>query len=411
MPQKRIAANTVYQLLTRIISSGIGLFITFLIAGYLHLGGYGEFTTITTFVGLFYLLLDFGLNAIFLQHEITPQRFLSLFYFRILLALVLIIIVNTIAFLLPDRTVFGGFTSQTRLGIAIFSLTLLFQSIQLSASSLFQKNLRYDFSLWATLGGSIATCLVIIGFITLSYPLPSLLVAYGIGAAVTAGLMLYFIKQPLTPITIDKSFITQITINSLPLGLMLLCNLIYFRIDVMLLSLLRTPIDVGIYGYAYKFFDFFIAVPLFLSNSLYPLLLQSSKNSQKFLLVIRKYMPIFIGLSFLIVIPAWILAPLIAWVRPEFIESVSPFRILLLSLPFFFATSLLQWVLITLKQQKYLFYIYAISTVFNILLNIWFIPVASYHASAIITGVSEALVFGLLVVKFMWAQKNMQHGR
>jgi O-antigen/teichoic acid export membrane protein len=74
-----------------------------------------------------------------------------------------------------------------------------------------------------------------------------------------------------------------------------------------------------------------------------------------------------------------------------------PFRILLLSLPFFFTTSFLQWVLITLEKQKYLMYVYLFSTLLNIVLNIIFIPQFSYLASATITLMSEALVFVFLI--------------
>lgn len=412
MHDGKIASNTVYQLLSRIISSALGLGITLIIAGKLHTGGYGDFTTITTYVGLFYLLIDFGINAVFLQHEITSQRFRSLLYTRLFVAFLLIVFINGITYIIPKNSMLGGgFSESVRFGIFVFSFTLLGQAIQLCTAALFQKILRYDLAMWATIAGALATFLWVVFFSFVSLPLPYLLGAYVIGAVVSSSITIAFISYPLVPVHIEKPFMKKVLLESVPLGLMLICNLIYFRIDVLLLSILKSSTDVGIYGYAYKFFDFLIAIPLFLSNALYPLLLQVSKNSEKFVNLIRRYFLIFFGLSLVLLAASWILAPVIAWLRPEFTSSIFTFRLLSLSLPFFFATSILQWALITLQKQRFLLFVYFISTLINIGLNIWYIPLASYHASAIITSVSEAIVFVLLVVKFFSISKNMQYGK
>jgi O-antigen/teichoic acid export membrane protein len=86
-------------------------------------------------------------------------------------------------------------------------------------------------------------------------------------------------------------------------------------------------------------------------------------------------------------------------IKTDFANCIIPFRILLLSLPFFFTTSFLQWVLITLEKQKYLMYVYLFSVILNIVLNIIFIPQFSYLASATITLISEGLVFVFLIGK------------
>jgi O-antigen/teichoic acid export membrane protein len=62
-------------------------------------------------------------------------------------------------------------------------------------------------------------------------------------------------------------------------------------------------------------------------------------------------------------------------------------------------TSLLQWSLITLGKQKFLLYIYLISAIINVALNLIFIPSFSYLASAVITGVTELLVMVILAIK------------
>src|SRR5258708_21706150 len=127
---------------------------------------------------------------------------------------------------------------------------------------------------------------------------------------------------------------------------MLFFNLIYFRIDVLVLSLFQNTSAVGAYGLSYRFFDFLIALPLFLSNALYPTLLASQKNISIFFKVLHKYVAISLGLSIIIIIPLWLLAPYFSLIREDFTQSIVPFRLLLLSLPFFFLTNILQWGLI-----------------------------------------------------------------
>jgi O-antigen/teichoic acid export membrane protein len=176
---------------------------------------------------------------------------------------------------------------------------------------------------------------------------------------------------------------------------------VYFRADIFLLSILKTTKDVGIYGLSYKFFDFLIALPLFLSNAIYPFLLKAKADNRLFLDTTAKYFLVFLIASFIVIIPFWFISPLFALVKPDFAASMLPFRILLLSLPFFFTTSFLQWILITLDKQKYLMMVYLVSTVLNILLNIIFIPQFSYVACATITLVSEGVVFVFLLVPLL----------
>jgi O-antigen/teichoic acid export membrane protein len=159
--------------------------------------------------------------------------------------------------------------------------------------------------------------------------------------------------------------------------------------------------DVGIYGLSYKFFDFLIALPLFLSNAIYPFLIKAKQEEKGFLNLTRNYFFVFLAASFIIIIPFWFISPLFILIKNDFANCIIPFRILLLSLPFFFTTSFLQWVLITLGKQKYLMYVYLFSTILNIALNIIFIPQFSYLASATITLVSEGLVFLFLIGKVL----------
>ncbi len=70
-----IIKNTSAQFIGRIISSLCTVVLTFYIARLFGSEGYGEFVKITTFVSFFYLLADFGFNAIYIQRSsLSPIR-------------------------------------------------------------------------------------------------------------------------------------------------------------------------------------------------------------------------------------------------------------------------------------------------------------------------------------------------
>ena len=403
MHHKLIAQNTLYQILARGCTSFVGFLITLIIASKFGVLGYGDFIKITSYVALFYLVIDFGLNAFFLQYE--NVKFKNLFYLRLLISMVVFLTLNLLAIFLPHNQALGtGFSEAERFGILIFSLGIFAQSIILSSSAIFQKQTNYFFYMVGTIIGSLVNLIVVLIFAFLNLSIIYMLFGFVFSNFITSFILLFFAKEKIFAISLDREFTFKIIKASWPIGLMLIFNLVYFRADMILLSIFKTSHDVGIYGLSYKFFDFLIALPLFLSNAVYPLLLKTRNNSQEFFNLTRKYFLVFLGTSLLVIIPFWFISPLFILVKSDFAASVIPFRILLFSLPFFFTTSFMQWILITLGKQKYLMIVYLLSTVLNIVLNIVFIPQYSYIACAIITLVSEALVFVFLLIPLLKAR-------
>lgn len=408
MFHKLIFKNTFYQIINRFITSAIGFLITILIAKYFGVLGYGEFTKVITFAGIFYLVADFGLNAIYLQKEESENNFSNLLFLRFFISILLIIFINIVTFFLPfNNSLNLGFSESVKIGIAIFSLTILTQAIQFCSAAVFQKKLKFDLLIKSGAAGSLITVLLVGISIFFSFPFYFIFIAFVIGGIVSSFLSLYLTFKKIT-FSLNFPFMKNLLLESMPLGFMLIFNLIYFRIDILLLSFFKTTADVGIYGFSYKFFDFLVALPLFLSNSIYPLLISWQKNHRTLMKFSKNYFFVFLFASLFLVIIFWFIAPLISLVRQDFFPSILPLRVLLLSLPFFFLTSFMQWILISQGKQKILMAIYLFAAIINILLNVIYIPKYSYIASAIITGVSEATVFVLLSVVILAVVKNIQ---
>jgi len=397
--RKIITLNTVSQIVGKVVTSGTTFIVSVLIAQSLGAGGYGDFTKITTFVAFFYLFADFGLNTAYLELSENKYAHNNLLTIRTVFGLFLMFLCISILAFLPGTNI-QGYTPMVKFGIIIFSFSILFQSLITTANAYFQKSFRYDYASYALSLGAITTLLTVFSFPYLGVTglFPSIL-AFLIGSFVTVVTSLFFAKKllPTLSFSFDSILIKKMLTIAFPLGLTLLCNVVYFHADNVILTLTRSSAEVGIYGFAYKFFELPLVIPTFFMNAVFPLLLLSRKSTdwKTFIRQAKQSAVTLLLLSFIILICGYMAAPMLSFIKSDFQKSILPLRILLLSLPIFYLTSVTMWVLIALKKRAQLFFIYLISMIVNIGSNILLIPQHGYMAAAWITVVSETLVLFL----------------
>lgn len=404
--QNPIFLNTASQVLARLFSSGSSFIVTLLITYYLGFESFGSFTKITAFVTFFYLFIDFGFNPIFLQkHFENAEKFLDkLLAVRFFISSLLLFIIVFISILLPyDVSAQSGFSNTEKLGIFLYSLTLFTHSATLTIQSIFQKKLAYKNGIFPTLLSSLVLLIGVgvgifyknIYVILLSYFVSGLTYTF-VAMYITKSIHFHFKNSNF--VTFSKELIT----SSTPLALILIFNVVYFRADTILLSFMKSTTDVGVYGFSYKFFEFAIIIPTYISNVLYPLLLKLRSDEKKLNIIALVYTKRMMLLGVVATVLAFVTSPLLIFIKDSYSPSVLPLQILILSLPFFFATSILQWVMVTKNQIKYLIIVYAITMGINVIANVLFIPQYSYIASAYITVITEGIIFTALMIKLQF---------
>jgi O-antigen/teichoic acid export membrane protein len=213
---------------------------------------------------------------------------------------------------------------------------------------------------------------------------------------VTALVGLYFVKktQPVGFVW-DTSQMLHLWKTAVPLGVMLLFDVIYFRADNIILTIFRSTTEVGAYGFAYKLFEFPLVFPTFFMNAVYPLMIRNSGgigDREHIRILFRKSAAVTFGISLLCLMTGWVGAPYISLVNEEFYASVEIFRILCLGLPVFFVTGVTLWTLIALKKQGTMVWIYACVMILNIACNYVLIPTYGSIAAAWVTVGSETFV-------------------
>jgi O-antigen/teichoic acid export membrane protein len=402
--KSKVIINTISQLVGKFFTGGATLITTLLIARFLGASGYGDYIKITSIVAIFYLFADFGINANYLKidpdNQTSNSNWSSLLVLRFLMGLGLIFLLLVILIFLPGNSQ-TGYSNLVKLGIIFYCPTILFQALITTANALFQKYFRYDLASLAIGVGSVVTLFFVLLAVRIFNPdvaLHFIIIFSGIGSLVSALTGLWLIRRFATfKFEWNFKLMKQMFFTSIPLGVTLVFNLIYFRADNFILTMTRSTTEVGLYGFAYKIFEFPLVIPTFFMNSVYPVMLskivgKSDANLWELKNVLVKSLWFLVPCSLIVTAVIYFGAPLLTIVKPEFSGSVVSLKILSLGLPFFFLSSLTMWTIIVASKQIQLIYIYGGSMLVNILANIFFIPKYGYIAASWITVWSEGLV-------------------
>jgi len=421
---KLVASNTFFQLLSKFITMTITFVLTYLISKNYGAYGYGLFSIFQSFPSLFYIIADFGLNAIGAS-EISKNQKDSGFIFNNILIIRAVISLSLVLLCLILSLLFYS-DPVIRVGIALGSLIIISQTLVSTTNIIFQLKLRYDLS---ALTNIISYLFILAGSLPLIFNLENIIwvnFLYVIGSFLSFALNIYLLKTLKFKFSknFDSKYAKKLILLSWPLGLMFVFSQINFKADAILLSILPLPknsldniTSTGIYALPYKIFEVMLVLPTFLMNSTYPLLLNSFNQGigilrKNFLKTLFSMLGIGVfvtlGLTFL---AYFLLSPEIIknFFSQEFIVSREIVLILFSGIFLFFLTQPLAWYLILIGKQKTLPIVYGISAIFNVTLNFIFIPQYSFYASSVITILTEFLILimlGYFTLK-NWNLKNV----
>ncbi len=412
-----IASNTTFQILSRAATAIVALIVTRLITQNMGLQGYGDYQIILSYVTLFWILTDFGLNAVVVREMAASDvklqpLFSALFTLRAALGVFLVFLSLAILSFLP-------YTPAVKLGIIVGSITIFAQGIMGASHGVFQVKFHYDRQFWANLLGSVLLLCLTLFVTSAKLGVVSLTMVFTLGYLVMTAASLFFVRKWVRlSFSFDKVLLKKLFIKTLPFGTALLFSLATFKIDAILLSILPlanigNSEAVGIYNLAYKVFELALVVPTFFMNVMYPILVRHFEQSlAKFK---STFLKTFASLSFAGItatITIYFLAPFVVRILAKgegFESSISVLRILILALPIFYLSSLFMWVVLVFKKQKALIFVYLTSFVFNFLTNYYFIPKYTYTGAAIATGATEFLILLMLVYASFHFWKGLQY--
>jgi len=326
----KISYNMIFAAVSRLITALIGLAVISLMSRHLGQAGYGSYTTVLAYIFLFSVLADFGLHTIHVR-EISrhPQeeQFISsnIFTLRLLLLLAAMTLAVFVSFSLP-------YNKDIKLGILIATLFITFSSLSQVIGGVFQKfNAFYLVSISDVISRFIQLFLVFWavkkGFNFLYFILIISFVA-GIHFGVIFKLSRRFIKIFLK---IDWSFFKKIIRLSFPVAVSMLFTVIYFRIDTIILSFMKSQADVGIYGLSTKLLETIIFFPALFTELVMPSLSYTAlKLKEDFFRILKKTFNVLIVFAVPTVIFLFVLSENIVTILAgkDFLYSAQPMKIL-----------------------------------------------------------------------------------
>jgi len=195
--------------------------------------------------------------------------------------------------------------------------------------------------------------------------------------------------------------------EALPIALYSVIYIIYFRIDVVMLSMMQGDAPVGIYSAAYKLSEPLSLIPYALMISLFPIMSASFKSSEERLIksykLATRYLLI---ISLPIATGTTILADKIIFLiyGTEFAGSATALQILIWALVFTSTNSVLLSLLVSMDKQKLNTVSIASCAIVNVILNFILIPILSYNGASIATVATNIMLF---IASFFFVSKHL----
>lgn len=382
--------QTFFQILGKVVTSLSTFLILSVVARTYGKEDLGAFTLSLTYLGVFMMIVDFGFNGHLLRDEQFKKdnetTFKKLLGIRIAMAVVLI---ACSLVLLPLFSFSGiNFITLTIAG----SLSIMGSALFVSSNLIFQKNLRYDLSVLATVAGTFSYMLFVLYSSNAKFPLLSLSLSSMFGWMLIGLVALLLLKKLLKDITpvFDWQFSLNLIKKSWLIAATLFLNVIYFRVDSFFITFFKGLEDAGIYNLAYQFFQAALVLPIFIMNSYYPILLKSYSG-------IKSAITILFAISLFGILLTFLLSPflIITLAGQGYEGSILSLRILSLGFPAFFISAIFMWMLVAEGKYKLLFALYTSGLIFNLIFNLIFIPQYSYIGAAYVTIASEYVILGL----------------
>lgn len=406
----KIAYNTIIQVVSKVISTALALVAVAIITRQLGQTGFGEYTTIVTFLSFFAIAADLGLTLITVQMISQPnidEDYVlgNLFGLRLVSALLFLAPAPLVAIFFP-------YSATMKMGIIVASFSFLFIALNQVLVGVFQKNLRMD---KVSIADIISRIFLVGGIIIVykfHYGLLSILFVTSMSSLLNFIFHFYFSRQfTIIKLRFDFKFWQEIMIKSWPLALTITLNLIYLKTDTLLLSIVERPsnigilAEVGLYGAAYKVIDVLVTLPFMFAGIILPILTLSWSQGKKedFTNVLQKSF----NVMAIIAIPVSLGTQLVAKdimtlvAGPDFAQSGQILQILILAAGMIFLGNMLAHAIIAIEKQKTVIKAYLFTAVTSVIGYLLFIPHYSYYAAAWVTVYSESVI-ALASIYIIW---------
>ncbi|MFA4941374.1 MAG: flippase [Patescibacteria group bacterium] len=391
----RVFQNTAIQIISKVIATILGLVAVAIMTRYLGRTGFGEYTTIITFLSFFGILIDFGLTLVTVQMISRPgvdeKKILdNLFGLRLTSAVIFLA-------LAPLAIIFFPYSYDIKIGAAIAAFSFLFAALNQVFVGLFQIKLKMDKVSIAEVASRIVLVIGVLVAAKMDKGLLGIVSAMAFSSAASFFLHWIFSRRYVhVGIGFDWILWKEIIKKSWPLAVTIIFNLVYLKADTLILSLIKSQGDVGVYGAAYKVIDVLVTVPFMFAGIVLPILTINwvTGDEKSFKRVLQKSFDFMVILAVPLIVGTQFLAKEIMTLvaGQEFSDSGRILRILVLAAGAIFLGSMFSHAIIAVDKQKKIIGAYFFTSLTALAGYLIFIPRFSYIGAAWMTIYSEVII-------------------
>lgn len=399
LESQKLAKNTTILLASEIINKVLSFFLIIIIARYLGDVGLGKYSFVFAFVGIFYIISDFGISML-MTREVAKDRLLTkkytdnVFTFKVIIA-VFTILVPFMIILLTEKSF------DVRIGVLIAGIAMSLNYMAYPFRNVFLAHEKQIYhAVYSIIERIIAFTLGIV-VLYLGYGLLSFLMVLVLSNFVSLIYSYLVVSKKFTKVgfELDINFLKGALKKSLPFWFTLIFMTFYFKIDTIMLGFMSGFQVTGWYNAAYKIIDAFTAIPFIIAIVVFPVMSRFHKNKEKFLQLLYKksfYYLFMLGLP-LAVGTTLIAGRIILFVyKSAFENSTIALQILIWAVMFIFVNYIMGYLLNSIEKQVLFTYSTGFCALLNVALNLILIPKYSYIGASIATVLTECLNFMIL---------------
>ena len=367
-------------------------------ARYLGAEGFGILSFAMAFTGIFGVFSNLGLGALTVR-EVARDKSLARKYLGNIAVMKIILVVTTFG-LIALAVNLLGYPEQVSKVVYLITLSIVFGAFSNMFYSIFQAYEKMEYvavgqvlSSALTLTGAlfaISHSFSVIGFASIYFIVSAIVLTYSFVACVWK-----FAKPRME---VDWSFWKSTIKKALPFFLSAAFSVIAFRIDIVMLSMMKGNMVVGWYSAAYRLMEILIFIPATFVGSIYPVLSKfyvSSKESLK--LTYQKSFKFLSIAGLPIAVGTTILADKIILIiyKSGFVHSIVALQVLIWTIPIIFLTYMFGTMLASIDRQDLILKILLLCMTLNVVMNLILIPGYGYMGASIATVITELVSFVL----------------
>jgi len=403
-PESNVARSVAVSTTTQLVARGFDLLVnvTVSLAVVRHLGplGYGDFVVVVTVAGLTGLIAEFGLPKLAVREvSRTPSAAGVVIGTVTVVRLVLAVVAAGIA-----QLVLLGLDASYEVRVAtLIAGTLAVSEALMSLVVVFHVSLRQQYEAFARLAANVVKLVLVLALVRADAGLVPLVAAPSATAFVAVLLAHRTAKRRFDlRLSFDSRRIPGLLREAAPIAPAMLIGVLYLKLDALMVGLLGTRRDVGVYGAAYQPIEYVLLASAVIIGVLFPLLARAQgSDHDRFVrlyrrgaeMVVAAMLPVAVVLSF-------IAAPLAeAAFEPRFADSAGPMIVLGWALVFIAINGWQSFTLLASGHQRVNLAYLSGAVVANVTLDVFLVPWLGPIGAAWGTLVSAAL----LVAASTWA--------